>query len=122
MTQAGKKRAQRFGRLAEYLSCWLLRLTGYRILRRGFRAAGGEIDIIARRGTIIAFIEVKARRSLDEAAYALGPAQRRRIERTALAYLTQNPGLANCDARFDLIALAPRRWPRHMTGAWNHGA
>ena len=122
MTKVDKKRAQRFGRLSEHLSCWTLRLTGYRILRRGFRAAGGEIDIIARRGNIIAFIEVKARRSLDEAAYALGPAQRRRIERTALAFLAQNPGLANCDARFDLITLAPRSWPRHMTGAWTLGA
>jgi putative endonuclease len=121
MSARDKKTAQRFGKLAEHLSCWTLRLAGYRILQRGFQAAGGEIDIIARRGKIIAFIEVKARATLDQAVHALGIAQRRRIERTALAYLAQNPELANCDARFDLMALAPRSWPRHKAGAWMLG-
>lgn len=119
---AAKESAQRFGKFAEGLSCWRLRLTGYRILRRGFQAAGGEIDIIARRGNILAFIEVKARKSLDDATHALGPQQRHRIERTALAYLAQNKELSTCDARFDLIVLAPRSWPRHLTGAWIQGA
>jgi len=118
MNTAAKKSAYHFGKLAEQISCWRLRLAGYRILRRGFQAAGGEIDIIARRGKTLAFVEVKARRTLDEAAYALGPAQRRRIERTAMAYLAQYDHDATLDARFDLIILAPRRWPRHQAGAW----
>lgn len=115
---AAKKSAYRFGRFAEHLSCWRLRLGGYTILHCGYQAAGGEIDIIARRGNVLAFIEVKARQTLDEASHALGPAQRRRIERTALAFLGQNVNLANLDARFDLIVLAPRRWPRHLVAAW----
>ena len=118
MTEAAKKSAYRYGRLAEQFSCLKLRLTGYTILQRGFQAAGGEIEIIARRGNILAFIEVKARKSMDEAAHALGPAQRRRIERTALAYLARNNNLTDLDPRFDLIMLSPRRWPRHQAGAW----
>ncbi|MBT4932016.1 MAG: YraN family protein [Rhodospirillaceae bacterium] len=117
-----KTSAQRFGKFAEAFSCWRLRLTGYRILQRGYQAAGGEIDIIARRGNILAFIEVKARKSLDDALHALGPQQRRRIERTALAFLAQNHQLSTCDARFDLIVQSPRSWPRHLTGAWIQGA
>jgi putative endonuclease len=119
---AAKKSAQRFGAFAEGLSCWRLRLTGYRIVQRGFQAAGGEIDIIARRGNILAFVEVKARRSLDDATNALGSQQRRRIERTAQVFLAQNNELSTCDARFDLMVLAPRSWPRHLTGAWMQGA
>lgn len=121
MTAAAKKSAYRFGRTAELVCCWRLRLAGYRILRRGYRAVGGEIDIIARRGNILAFIEVKARQTLDGAIHALGPAQRRRIERTAMAYLAQNPECSNLDCRFDLVVLAPRSWPRHMAGAWMLG-
>jgi len=115
---AAKKHAYRFGKFAEALSCWRLRLGGYKILRRGYLAAGGEIDIIARRGNVLAFIEVKARQTLEDASYALGPAQRRRIERTALAFLGQNADLASLDARFDLIVLTPRSWPRHLVAAW----
>jgi len=111
---AAKKNAYRFGRFAEALSCWRLRLGGYKILHRGYHAAGGEIDIIARRGNVLAFIEVKARQTLDDASHA----QRRRIERTALAFLGQNADLATLDARFDLIVLTPRSWPRHLVAAW----
>ncbi|NQU56137.1 MAG: YraN family protein [Rhodospirillales bacterium] len=121
MTTANKQSAYRFGQLAEIISCWRLRLAGYRILQRGYKAAGGEIDIIARRGNTLAFIEVKARKTMADAAHALGPAQRRRIERTALAYLAQNNQYSNCDARFDLVVLAPRSWPRHRAGAWMVG-
>ena len=117
-----KRQAWLRGRFAETLSAWVLRLKGFRILARGFRVPVGEIDIIARRGNILAFIEVKARKSLDDALHALGPQQRRRIERTALAFLAQNHQLSTCDARYDLIVQSPRSWPRHLTGAWIQGA
>ena len=116
-----KRSAYRFGRFAEFLSCWRLRLAGYRILHQGFQAAGGEIDIIARRGDVLAFIEVKGRESVAGAAYALGPAQRRRIERAATAYLARYPEFATASTRFDLMLLAHWRWPVHLKGAWMVG-
>lgn len=114
----GKIDAYRFGRLAERACGWRLRLTGYRIVCRGYRAAGGEIDIIARRGGTIAFIEVKARRKPADAIQALGRGQRRRIERAALAFLARHPEFSSLDARFDLMIVTRRRWPRHLAGAW----
>ena len=120
-SENAKKTAYRFGVFAEHLSCWRLRLAGYRILQRGYRAATGEIDIIARRGKILAFIEVKARGDRVDAAHALGAAQRRRIERTAAAYLAGHREFSSFDARFDLIVVCPWRWPEHLRGAWMTG-
>ncbi|MGN6115900.1 MAG: YraN family protein, partial [Nitrobacter sp.] len=59
-------------------AAWLI-AKGYRILARRFRTPHGEIDIVARRRQLLAFIEVKARASLDEAAYAVTPRQQQRI-------------------------------------------
>jgi len=116
-----KKSAYRFGRIGEFVSCWYLRLSGYRIIHQDYRSASGEIDIIARRGNIIAFVEVKARSNQDDATLALGSTQRRRIERTAMSFLSARPELSNHDCRFDLMALSPWRWPRHLEGAWLMG-
>ena len=77
--------ADRFGRWAEMRCVWRLRLTGYRVLARRFRSPVGEIDIVARRGGTVAFVEVKARASHDSAAFALTDSQLRRIARAAEA-------------------------------------
>ena len=69
--RAAKRRAHVFGLRAEWIALAWLTLRGYRILARRYSAAGGEIDIIARRGTTVAFVEVKARPILDEAAIAI---------------------------------------------------
>ncbi len=74
-----KRRANRFGRRAEWIAAAWLTLKGYRIVARRFSVAGGEIDIVARRGDVVAFVEVKARPGLDEAATAIGEAKRRRL-------------------------------------------
>ena len=113
-----RQRAQRRGRVAEWLCLWHLRLRGWRILARGWRCPTGEIDILARRGKVLAVIEVKSRGELATAAAALAPRQRRRIERAAEAFLLQRPDLARLDLRFDLMLVAPRRPPRHWRGAW----
>jgi len=116
-----KLAALAFGRRAELWAVLLLRLKGYRILARRHRsrAAGrGEIDIIARKGGVIAFIEVKARRDLTAAAAALTPQQRARLTRGAAAYLAGRPALAGLAPRFDALLLAPGRWPRHVIDAW----
>lgn len=113
-----RQRAQRRGRLAEWLCLWHLRLHGWRILARGWRCPAGEIDILARRGTVLAVIEVKSRGEIPAAAAALAPRQRRRIARAAQAFLIARPDLAGLDLRFDLMLVAPHRLPRHWRGAW----
>jgi putative endonuclease len=113
-----RRRAQRRGRMAEWLCLWHLRLRGWRIVARGWRCPSGEIDILARRGKVLAVIEVKSRGELTVAALALAPRQRRRIIRAAEAFLTQRSDLARLDLRFDVMLVAPLHLPRHWRGAW----
>lgn len=117
MTEA-RRRAYRLGRKAETLCVASLILRGYRILARGYRTPVGEIDIVARRGRILALIEVKARADMATAAEAIGPRQRRRILRATGRLLQQRPILARLDLRFDAMLVAPRRLPRHLPDAW----
>ena len=113
-----RRRAHGAGLRAETLCAWGLRLRGYRILARRFAAAGGEVDLIARRGRVLAIIEVKARRRRTTALEAVTPRQRARVERAALAYLALHPGLAGLDIRFDVMAVTPWRLPFHLRNAW----
>lgn len=116
-----KRLAWRYGQFAETLCVWRLRLQGYRILARDFRVHAGEVDIIARRGRVIAMIEVKARKDLEAAAHALGRRQRRRIADAAMAFLQAHPEYADLDVRFDVMLVSPKRPPTHLTGAWIYG-
>jgi putative endonuclease len=116
-----RRKAARRGRMAEWLCLWHLRLRFWRILARGWRCPSGEIDILARRGGVLAVIEVKRRSELAAAAGALPPRQRRRIERAAEAYLNTRPDLAGLALRFDLMLVTPRRLPVHWRGAWRPG-
>lgn len=109
---------ERAGRLAEGLAALLLRLQGYRILARRFATPVGEIDLVARRGDLLIFVEVKQRRRTNQALEALQPRQQQRIARAAAYYLQQRPHLSTCAVRFDLVALAPWRLPRHVAGIW----
>jgi putative endonuclease len=95
-----------------------LRLRGWHILARGWRCPSGEIDILARRGSVLAVIEVKSRGEIAVAAAALTPRQRRRIARAAEAFLMTRPDLAGLDLRFDVMLVAPLRLPQHWRGAW----
>jgi putative endonuclease len=110
--------ARRRGRIAELLCRWHLRLRGWRIVARDWRCPSGEIDIVARRGGVLAIIEVKSRDNLGTAAAALLPRQRRRIARAAAAFLAARPDLAALRLRFDVMLVAPARPPRHLTDAW----
>ena len=96
---------------------------GYRILAQRFRTPYGEIDIVARRRNLLAFIEVKARASLDEAAYAVTPRQQARIINAAQAWLqvwlTAHPEHADFELRFDAMLIAPRHLPRHLLAAFD---
>ncbi len=113
-----RHRAQRRGRFAELLCRWHLRLRGWRIVAVDWRCPSGEIDILARRGGMLAAIEVKTRGDLATAAGAVLPRQQRRIARAASAFLSARPDLAGLALRFDVMLLAPRHLPRHLTDAW----
>lgn len=117
----GAERYRR-GRWAETLCVWHLRLRGWRILARRFvsgRGSGaGEIDIIARRGRLLAMIEVKARPDLRTAAEAVRPRQQARIRRGAENFLARHPRFNAFDIRFDVMLVRPWRLPCHLKDAW----
>jgi putative endonuclease len=113
-----RQRAYLRGHAAERRCALLLRLKGWRILERRYRTPVGEIDLIAKRGRIIAAIEIKARQTLIEALEAVTPHQQRRIERAAQAFLSRHPKWRNLGFRFDVMAVTPRQWPKHVTDAW----
>jgi putative endonuclease len=118
MSRAARRRAFRRGHVAEFLCLWHLRLRGWRILARRFKVKSGEIDLIARRGRVLAAIEVKARHSLSAASEAISVHQRRRIARALDHFLALRPELQRLDARFDVMLVAPGRLPRHVVDAW----
>jgi putative endonuclease len=111
--------AFRTGLSAETLAAAYLIAKGYRILAKRFRTPHGEIDIIAKRRNLVAFIEVKARASLDEAAFAVTPRQQARIIDAAQAWLVAHPEHAEFELRFDAILIAPRSLPRHLLAAFD---
>jgi len=115
-----RRRAYRLGLRAEQLAALVLRCKGYRVLARRYRTPAGEIDLIARRGGTIAFVEVKARASMDAAADALTPGSERRIEAAADMWAGRHlAGVDDYVLRFDLMLVAPWRWPRHIENAFS---
>lgn len=114
-----RKFAEGSGRRAEALAALFLNLKGYRVLARRVKTPVGEIDLIARRGRVTAFVEVKARSFSHQEAEALMAVNRRRIVRAAQLWLGRHPDLAGQDLRFDVIFLAPFAWPRHIVGAFD---
>ena len=113
-----RRGAHLYGLKAESIAALLLRLKGYRILARRFVVSGGEIDLIARRGGSIAFVEVKARADMEAAAISISATKRRRIARAARVWLARNPWAAGLTLRGDAIFVAPGRLPRHTPSAY----
>ena len=111
--------AERQGRRGEMLAAWLLRIKLYRIVERRFKTPVGEIDLIARRGDLTVFVEVKARSFSHQEAEALAAVNRRRILRASQLWLTRHPEANTGGLRFDVIFLAPFAWPRHIVGAFD---
>jgi putative endonuclease len=109
----------RTGLSAEGRAAAFLMAKGYRILAKRFRTPHGEIDIVARRRNLVAFVEVKARASLDEAAFAVTPRQQARIINATQGWLVAHPEHAEFELRFDAILIAPRRLPRHLLAAFD---
>tara|TARA_R110002020_G_scaffold224599_1_gene434269 strand:- start:142645 stop:143016 length:372 start_codon:yes stop_codon:yes gene_type:complete len=121
MARGARQRAERRGRAAETRAALWLRLKGYRILETRLRTPVGEIDLIAKKGKVVAFIEVKARAKRDDALGAVTPASWQRIARAADVWMARRPRYAEHGWRYDLIALQPGRLPVHVRDAWRPG-
>jgi putative endonuclease len=111
--------AFRTGLTAESRAAAWLMARGYRVLARRYRTSVGEIDIVVKRRNLVAFVEVKARADLDDAAYAVTPRQQQRIIAAAQAWLMHNAQYEQCEMRFDAVLVAPGRLPRHLTAAFD---
>ncbi|ABD85895.1 YraN family protein [Rhodopseudomonas palustris] len=111
--------AFRTGISAEARAAAYLIAKGYRIVARRFRTPYGEIDLVARRRNLLAFVEVKARAKLDDAAYAVTPRQQQRIIDAAQAWLMAHPEHADFELRFDAVLIAPKSLPRHLPAAFD---
>jgi putative endonuclease len=109
-----RRRAYDYGHRGEWLAALALMLKGYRILARRHRTRLGEIDLIAKRGDVIAFVEVKARATLTEAMDAVTVTTQRRIEAAGDLWIACRPDHARLSLRYDLVAILPRRWPIHV--------
>lgn len=112
-----RQAAERGGRRAESLAAWWLRLKGWTVLARRVRTPVGEVDLVARRGRTVSFVEVKARGTDLEAAHALDDWRLRRVAAAAEA-LVPRFAKAGDDVRIDAIVIVPRRLPRHLINVW----
>ena len=117
-----RERAERLGRWAEFLCRLALMLKGYRILATRLRTPAGEIDILAEQrthfGPVLAVVEVKARAGEYAAHAAVGSGSWHRLARAAGMVQAARPRLSGHTARFDLMIVTPRRWPRHLPDYW----
>ena len=126
---AGKKQAgYRRGVKAEKIAALHLRLKGYRILARRYKTPVGEIDLIARKGDMLVFAEVKAHKNPEQALYAVRRQTRRRIEAAARYYTARHPPMSALAMRFDVLIVPPGRVNLlgavsvcHLDNAWLAG-
>lgn len=113
-----KRKALRKGAIAEYRAALALVLKGYRILAFRHRTKLGEIDIIARKGDLVACVEVKARATVESAVIAVSPTAQRRIRAASDLWLARQPDAARLSIRYDIVSVSPWRWPVHLTDAF----
>ena len=113
-----RQAAFRLGLSAESRAAAYLIAKGFRILARRWKSPVGELDIVARRRSLLIFVEVKAREKLDDAAWSVTPRQQQRIGAAAEAWLAGHPDVAFTDIRFDVMLVAPGRLPQHIPAAF----
>ena len=102
------------GYFGEFVATLLLLCKGYRILEHRYKWNGGEIDIIAKRGNKISFVEVKTRKSEEKCQIAITPQQLNKIRKTSQLFLKRNPKYLNCDLSYDVILVADWSLPKHI--------
>ena len=115
-TEPSPERRARYrrGHAAERWAAVLLKARGYRILARRYETPLGEIDLIAVRGKRVAFVEVKARRTIADCEAAITPSLRSRIRRAASLWLGRNSPYHDHDQGYDIVFVVPWRLPRHI--------
>lgn len=102
------------GYLGECIATILLWCKGYHILKHRYKWKGGEIDIIAKRGKKISFVEVKTRKNEEKCYIAITPQQLHRIQKTSQVFLKHHPKYLNCDLSYDVILVADWHLPNHI--------
>lgn len=113
-----RRAAYRLGHRAEWLALLALVLRGYVPVARRVSLAGGEIDLIVRRGGTLVFVEVKARSRLDEAREAIGAVKRRRFSKAVRAWVARHPSTAGLTLRADAVFVGAWGWPEHCPAAF----
>jgi putative endonuclease len=113
-----RRRREQAGRRAETAAALWLQLKGYRILDRRARTPACEIDLVAAKGRLLVFVEVKSRRTFAGAIEAVTPQLRARLEQAANQWVSRRRKLAQHVWRFDIVTLSPGRLPRHVRDAW----
>lgn len=116
--QDKKLAAYRRGFFAEYMAALFLLFKGYRILAMRYRTRAGEVDIVARRGDLIVFVEVKARANLSAGIDAVGFETQRRIRAASDQWLARQKDFARLSWRYDIIVVSPFQWPRQIPDAF----
>lgn len=113
-----RQRAHAYGISAETYAAWFLRLKGWRILKRRYKTKVGEIDLIAKRGKTVIFVEVKARRSRDAALEAVTLKNQKRVSRAAKIFVSKHPKAGFYTLRFDVVLVCPWQLPEHLPNAF----
>ena len=113
--------ARRRGKRAETWAKWWLRIHGYKVVAQNFKTAEGEIDLIATRGGVLSFIEVKMRSDINDAFYAISSGQQKRIERAAEHFLKKYPKFSSSDIRFDAFVSSGGFKGKLIIDAWRPG-
>ncbi|MGN6279617.1 MAG: YraN family protein [Sphingomonas sp.] len=112
-----RRAAEAAGRRGERVAAWWLRLKGWRVLDTRVRTPAGEVDLVARRGSLVAFVEVKTRKSAAELDFAIDERRLSRVAAAAEILMSRYAGPGD-DIRVDVILLAPGTRPRHIENAW----
>lgn len=113
-----RRAAYRLGHRAEWIALLALMLRGYVPVARRVSLAGGEIDLIVRRGGTLVFVEVKARARIDAAREAIGAVKQRRFSKAVRAWVARHPSTANMTLRADAVFVGGRGWPEHCPAAF----
>lgn len=109
----------RFGKLGEWVTQKFLLIKGYRLIALNYKSYFGEIDIVAKKGNTIVFVEVKTRKKNQMMEIILSSHQVERIKRAAEFFIAKNPCYQNCKIRFDLVLISKFLLPTHHRNFWN---
>jgi putative endonuclease len=120
--QASGSRAHALGIDAEAAACAALERDGWTVLARRLRTQSGEIDAVAERDGLLAIVEVKARPTLTDAAWALTPRQQRRLLAAGEAILAEHPDWGTAGVRFDVLLVDAAGTVRRIADAFRQGS